>query len=354
MSGAVDSFFQRLWYGEELRWLSWLLLPLAGLFRLLVWLRRAMYRVGLQSSRRVERPVIVVGNLSVGGTGKTPLTIWLAEALRARGLRVGIVLRGYGGRSTRWPREVDSGSDWEAVGDEAVLLASRTEAIVVAGPDRVAAAERAIEAGAQIVLSDDGLQHYRLARDLELAVIDARRGLGNGRMLPAGPLREPRRRLSQVDLIVLTHRGGRRNGEAAADPAPCEGWDGPRPIHAAARLGEALCIATGERRALQSFRGAPVHAVAGIGHPQAFFDALSELELDVRPHALADHAALSRADICFADEAPVLMTEKDAVKCRGIADRRHWVVPMQLELSVQDVHRVSVLLDRLLGAGSAG
>ena len=349
------------------------MLPLAGIFRLVVALRYGAYRSGVLRSHRVTRPVIVIGNLSVGGTGKTPFTIWLAQALQSRGLRVGIVLRGYGGRSAHWPREVAGDTDWEVVGDEAVLLARRTGAIVVAGPDRVAAALRAIELGAQIVLSDDGLQHYRLARDREIAVIDARRGLGNGHLLPAGPLREPKRRLSRVDLIVLTHRTGELQTppissnpssdvslEVAGEPGTSKpgaleegGYAGgaalaARTIHAAARLVDAVCIATGERRALASFRGAPVHAIAGIGHPQAFFRALTACGLDVLPHARPDHAPIEFADIDFTDGYPVLMTEKDAVKCISIADQRHWAVRMDIDLEEQDARIVSAMFDHMM------
>ncbi len=210
----MDAFLQRVWYERRSQWFSLLLLPLSWLFAVIVALRRAAYRSGLAQSFRVSRPVIVVGNITVGGTGKTPMTIWLAEQLSARGLRVGIVLRGYGGTSTQWPRDVtNADTSAEEVGDEAVLLARRTGALVVAGPDRVAAAKRAIERGAQVVLCDDGLQHYRLARDLEIAVIDERRGLGNGRLLPSGPLREPASRLDSVDLKVLTRRSSRSRSD---------------------------------------------------------------------------------------------------------------------------------------------
>jgi tetraacyldisaccharide 4'-kinase len=340
VSSSADSFFQRLWYDRRARWLSLLLLPLSWLFHLIVVARRAAYRSGLLRSVHVGRPTIVVGNITVGGTGKTPFTIWLATQLQARGLRVGIVLRGYGGRSTRWPREVTATSSWDEVGDEAVLLANRTGAIVVAGPDRVADARRAIERGAEIVLSDDGLQHYRLARDREIAVIDARRALGNGRLLPAGPLREPADRLSEVDLKVITRRG--ESASAAL----------PGTIAVYPKLLDAVSITTGERRSLESFRGAPMHAIAAIGHPQGFFDALAAANLTVRRHPLPDHARLSAADISFADDAMVLMTEKDAVKCRALADHRHWAVRMDIEMSGQDAAVVSAMIDRLVGSPS--
>jgi len=356
VSASADRFFQRLWYGQASFWLSWLMLPLSGVFRLVVAMRRGAYRIGLLRRHQVGRPVIVVGNISVGGTGKTPFTLWLAQRLRERGMRVGIILRGYGGNAASWPREVTAHSPWEEVGDEAVLLAARTGAIVVAGPDRVADAQRAIALGAQIILSDDGLQHYRLARDMEIAVVDGGRGLGNGRLLPAGPLREPRQRLSQVDLVVFTRRMQDDAGPAAwiwMSGGTAGGSAGLPVVCAHARLMDAVCIATGERRTLEAFQEEPVHAVAGIGNPQAFFDALSARQLRVRAHALPDHARISRADLDFMDELPVLMTEKDAVKCREIADRRHWAVGMETVLDGEDVRIVSELLDRLLDGGTA-
>jgi tetraacyldisaccharide 4'-kinase len=333
VSTSADSLLQRVWYDREMPWLSWLLLPLSWLFGLVVACRRLAFRSGLLRTVRLARPVIVVGNITVGGTGKTPFTIWLAGQLHARGVRAGIVLRGYGGGSAQWPRDVDSTTDAQAVGDEAVLLASRTAAIVVAGPDRVAAARRAIERGAEIVVSDDGLQHYRLARDCEIAVIDGSRGIGNGRLLPAGPLREPASRLAQVDLRVISQPG------TSAPPAT---------IRATARLGDAISLATGEVRPLASFRGTPLHAIAGIGHPRRFFDALRALGLEVAGHPLPDHARLAAADIRFPDQRPVLMTEKDAVKCRAFADQRHWAVRMDVMVSEQDAASVAAVLDRLL------
>jgi tetraacyldisaccharide 4'-kinase len=342
VSGSADSFMQRVWYDGEAPWLSVLLMPLSWLFRGVATARRSAYRSGWLRSYRVQRPVIVVGNITVGGTGKTPFTIWLAKHLQARGLRVGIVLRGYGGRSERWPREVTAQTSWEEVGDEAVLLAQRTGAIVVAGPDRVADARRAIELGADIVLSDDGLQHYRLARDCEIAVIDGKRGLGNARLLPAGPLREPAARLSEVDLRVL--RGSQERVRELPSGAIGQ-------VSITSILDEAVSLTTGERRRVESFTGTPVHAIAAIGHPAAFFASLTALGLEVQGRPLADHARLTRADISFDDRRPVLMTEKDAVKCRTIADERHWVVRMDVRMSAADEAAVSGIVGRLVGAG---
>jgi tetraacyldisaccharide 4'-kinase len=335
VSSSADAFLQQVWYDRRARWLAWLLLPLAWLFGLIVAARRAAYRAGILQSITMARPVVVIGNITVGGTGKTPFTIWLADRLRERGLRVGIVLRGYGGRSSHWPRDVDRQTNWQDVGDEATLLAERTDAIVVAAPDRVAAAQRCVERGAQIVLCDDGLQHYRLARICEIAIVDARR------MLPSGPLREPRRRIEDVDLVVMT----RRPGTPATGSFPLA----RRVVEVVARLGDAIAIVSGERRDLSAFSGQRVHAVAGIGHPQAFFEALAAAGLEVNAHALPDHAIPAAADISFSDGLPVLMTEKDAVKCRAIADGRHWAVRMDVTMSEEHAAAVAALLDAKAG-----
>ena len=337
MSASGDWFLQRMWYDRHAAWFSLLLLPLSWLFRLVVAARRVAYRIGLLPSIRVARPVVVIGNITVGGTGKTPFTIWLADQLQRKRKRVGIVLRGYGGRSDHWPRDVDQDSAPQEVGDEAVLLAKRTAAIVVAGPDRVAAARRAIERGAEVVLSDDGLQHYRLARDREIVVIDGNRGVGNRRMLPAGPLREPVSRLAQADLRVVSWRDG-----SARPLTPV-----PATIQACARLTHAVALLGGETRSLDAFKGTRVHAVAAIGNPQQFFAALQEIGIEVAPHPLPDHAQPTADDIRFADQLPVLMTEKDAVKCRAIADQRHWAVRMDVMVSEQDAAAVHAMLDRL-------
>src|SRR5690606_10542054 len=235
----MDSFLQGVWYERRSQWFSLLLLPLSWLFALVSGVRRTAYRRGWLRSFRVACPVLVVGNITDGGTRQTPMTIWLAQQLQARGLRVGIVLRGYGVRATQWPCDVTNETSVDEAGDEAVLLAQRTGALVVTGPDRVAAAKRAIERGAEVVVCDDGLQHYRLARDLELAVIDERRGLGNGRLLPAGPLREPAGRLNSVDLKILTRRA------ASTDCSSV-----PGAVVAMPELRDAVSLATGERRAL--------------------------------------------------------------------------------------------------------
>jgi tetraacyldisaccharide 4'-kinase len=319
---SLDAALQRLWYGP--RWVTLPLWPLAWLFRAGVAARSRLYRLGVLGAQRVAVPVIVVGNITVGGTGKTPLAGWLARALAQRGHRVGVVLRGYGGRSTHRVQVVTAGSDAREVGDEALVHALSGPHVVVTGADRVAAARRAVAEGAEIVVCDDGLQHLRLARDYEIAVVDARRGLGNGQLLPAGPLREPPARLESVDAVVFTQRG------TSMPPMPAV----RRPLNVVARLdlGDAINVRSGERRSPESFRGRPVQAVAGIGHPEAFFDALRAAGLEIEAHPLADHEALDPGRLPFPAAATVLMTAKDAVKCRSYAGADWWFLELGVYL----------------------
>ena len=299
------------------RWtpLTFVLLPLTALYCVLVVLRRWAYRVRLLRRVRVPVPVIVVGNISVGGTGKTPLVIGLVEILRAHGWRPGIVVRGYRGRAATWPQQVTAASDPVEVGDEPVLLARRTGVPVIAGPRRAAAAVALLAHGCDIVVSDDGLQHYALERDLEIAVIDAARGFGNGLCLPAGPLRESRARLRTVAAQVVQ------------GAAPTGAWS--------------LRLASEALRALDSERtvspaelpGTTVHAVAGIGNPERFFASLRVLGFTVLPHAYPDHHRFSARDLRFGDGLAVIMTEKDAVKCRAFAAANVYYLPVRAVLA---------------------
>jgi tetraacyldisaccharide 4'-kinase len=341
---TLEHALQRLWYGP--RWASLPLWPLGWLFRAGVAVRRALYRAGAMRAERVPVPVVVVGNLTVGGTGKTPVAAWLAGQLALRGHRVGVVLRGYGGRASGQPRIVTADSDPAEVGDEAVLHALGGPRVVVAGADRVAAAHRAAEAGAEVVVCDDGLQHLRLARDVEIAVVDASRGLGNGKLLPAGPLREPPGRLEHVDAVVLTDRGRGHKAVVA--------WRGPLTVTARLALGDAVNLASSERRPLDAFRGRALHAVAGIGHPEAFFDALRGADLAIESHALADHAALDPAALPFPAGATVLMTAKDAVKCRSFAGADWWFVELTVGLDRTDAGALLALVLERTGLTGAG
>jgi tetraacyldisaccharide 4'-kinase len=300
--------------------------PLGALFGGVVGLRRAAFDRRLLRSGRAGLPVVVVGNLTVGGTGKTPFSIWLARELRARGLVPGLLSRGYGGRAAG-VRDVRAGDDPAVVGDEPLLLAAAGDWPVTVAAERLAGAARLRERGAGIVICDDGLQHYALARDLEIVVVDAARGLGNGRLLPAGPLREPASRLESVDFVVVNGEGGWRPGPAVAPGSVFTMRLDAAEAHAVA------AARAGERRALDSFRGAPVHAVAGIGHPARFFAMLRAAGIEPIEHPFPDHHAFAPADLAFGDMHPVLMTSKDAVKCRGFADPRLWELPVQASLA---------------------
>ncbi len=306
MSWACVRGLERHWYRAS--FVSLLLLPLSWLYCLLVLLRRVLYRLGVLRRVRVPAPVIVVGNLTVGGSGKTPLVIWLAKFLRDAGYRPGIVTRGYGGQATSWPQDVKPDSDPEAVGDEPVLLARETGCPVVADTDRVRAAERLVHRhGCNLIVSDDGLQHYRLARDFEIAVIDDARRFGNGRCLPAGPLREPLRRLDEVQARVVLGEAGAGEWGLVLEAREFHRLEAPEVTAAADR-----------------FHGQPLHAVAGIGHPARFFGHLRRLGLEIVEHPFPDHHRFREADFAFGDAHDVIMTAKDAVKCERLAGVTGW------------------------------
>jgi tetraacyldisaccharide 4'-kinase len=325
----LHSWLNRIWYDGGSP--PWWLLPPAELYGAITALRRHAYAMHLRSSTRLSRPVIVIGNLSAGGTGKTPLVCWMAGQLAQLGLKPGVVARGYGG-SSRHARLVSAGDDAGMVGDESLLLARRTGVPVAVGRDRPAAAQLLIDAGCDVIVSDDGLQHYALARDCEVVVIDGERCFGNGRLLPAGPLREAPDRLASVDAIVIN--GGSAAGEGGVmRPATLHGGAlcpvalPPGAMTMTLAADRAIDVAGGEARALSDLAGETVHAVAAIGNPQRFFDMLSRAGMTVIPHPLPDHAPLAAGDITFADDLRVLMTEKDAVKCTGFAGAQHWCVP---------------------------
>jgi tetraacyldisaccharide 4'-kinase len=258
-------------------------------------------------------PVIVVGNITVGGTGKTPLIIWLAELLKNAAYKPGIISRGYGGKSDALAQLVNENSDVNCVSDEALLIARQTRLPVVVSPSRVDAAKKLLSKfDCNIVLSDDGLQHYKLNRDIEIAVIDGERRFGNGYCLPAGPLREPIERLSSVDFIVV-------NGEKYADHEFSMQLVGNAAVN----------LLTSEQKPLQAFQGIACHALAGIGNPERFFKLLELAGLSCTTHNYPDHHPFARDDIEFGDNKPVLMTEKDAVKCTDFAGEKHWYLPVK-------------------------
>lgn len=316
-------WLERHWY--RITPLSFLLVPVSLVFLAVVALRRALYRMGWLKVVRIPVPVIVVGNITAGGTGKTPLVAWLEGFLRAHGMRPGVVSRGYGGRH-RAPTAVPAGGDAVVFGDEAVLLARICGGPVWVGHDRAATAVALLAAApdCDVIVSDDGLQHYRLGRDIDIAVVDGRRGAGNGLMLPAGPLREPGSRLASMDAIVV-------NVSESATVA----LKTVKPAAYAMRIGgnEFYNLLNPERKVGPAyFRGRAVHAIAGIGRPERFFQLLRRLGIDFTAHSFSDHHAYVASELSFPDAECILMTEKDAVKCARFAHERHWVLPVSADI----------------------
>lgn len=324
-SRSAASWLERQWY----RFGAWhlFLLPLSFLFRLTVFFRWLLYRVRLLPIERLSIPVVVVGNITVGGSGKTPLVLWLAENLRRLGFQPGIISRGYGGENCG-QTEVMSGSDPLLVGDEPVLLAKRSGCPVWVGRNRAEAARALLKAypACNLILSDDGLQHYRLARDVEIVVVDGERKFGNGFPLPAGPLREPVSRLASVDAVVV-------NGGSGGAP---KGAKARFSMHLAGAEFYNLADPT-QRVSPQHFAGQPVHAVAGIGYPTRFFEHLRSLGLAVSEHPFPDHHAFQPQELDFPGH--VLMTEKDGVKCARFAKDNYWVLAVEAEVE-EDLARL--------------
>jgi len=319
-----DSVIQRIWYEDSIAY--WLFLPLSWLFAALGYARRRLYERGILKTVRINRPVIVVGNITVGGTGKTPVAIWLARQLKMRGMRPGIVSRGYGGSVGPNPLQVTIDSDPLIVGDEAVLMARRSECPVVVHPNRVRAAQDLSMLGVDVVISDDGLQHYRLSRQYEIAVIDGTRGFGNGCLLPAGPLREPIARLRSVDRALVNKSIMRSERVMKRMPAEIPVTDFYLKGTTARSLDDA------EEVPLARFAAKEVHAVAAIGNPGRFFTFLESHGMQVIKHAFPDHAKLSKEDLRYDDGLDVLMTEKDAVKCGNLNVANCWYVPVRVEV----------------------
>jgi tetraacyldisaccharide 4'-kinase len=332
-----ELWLQGVWYAP--RRAPWWLRVWSPVYGALVFLRRSLYARGWLRSHRVAGAVIIVGNLTVGGTGKTPLVLWLVERLRELGLKVAVITRGYGrNRSRRVTNDilrVDASCQAEEVGDEALLISRRADCPVYVCRDRVAAAQAALADGARVVIADDGLQHLRLERDAEIVLVDAMRGWGNGALLPAGPLREDPARALRATAVVLT---------GAGTPAIVSGArQSVRMLLEGAVL---LPVGgTGEARALIAFAGQRVHAVAGIGNPARFFESLRSSRLEPIEHPFPDHHRYTAGELRFDDPLAVIMTEKDAVKCQAIAPANCWYLPVSARFSEADGR---ALLGRIL------
>lgn len=319
---------ERIWSGQSPLWL--LLLPLSLLYGLVSGLIRLSYRLGLRTVWRAPVPVVVVGNLTAGGNGKTPVVVWLVEQLQQRGVRVGVVSRGYGGKAAQYPLLLTTHTSTAEAGDEPVLIFQRTGAPVAVSPVRADAVKALLaEHPLQLIITDDGLQHYALARDKEIVVIDGVRRFGNGWWLPAGPMRERAGRLRSVDAVI-TNGGEAHQSEIAMTLKP----------------GLAINLLTGEKRPVDSLP--QVVAMAGIGHPPRFFATLEQAGVQpVKTISLADHQALNEAQVAsFINEGQTLMmTEKDAVKCRAFAHPDWWYLPVDAALARPQADK---LVDSLL------
>lgn len=313
--------------------------PLEWLYRRVVMRKRVRFLAGEGDIYQPPVPLVVVGNITVGGTGKTPLILWLIEHCHRRGLRVGVVSRGYGAKPPHLPWRVEAEQAAEVAGDEPLLIVQRSGVPLMIDPDRSRAVQALLASEPlDLILSDDGMQHYRMARDLELVLIDAARGLGNRRCLPAGPLREPIERLQSVDAVLYNGARADRDDGFAFQLEPTA----------------LVNLLTGERLPLDHFPpGQFMHAVAGIGNPQRFFDTLETLHWRPVPHAFADHAEYSVQALNFMPPLPLVMTEKDAVKCRGFAAADWWylavdAVPSEAFVVWFDTQLMRLLPDRLL------
>lgn len=320
--------FARAWYQPRLNWLTVCLLPFSFLFWLVTTFRRQLYQLNILRPIHAAVPVVVVGNISVGGTGKTPFVVWLVDQLRKQGYRPGIVSRGAGGRRQLKPHQVRHDDAASQVGDEALLLKKRANCPIVLCVDRVMAVERLLSStDCNVIVSDDGLQHYRMGRQVEIAIVDGERQFGNGYLMPAGPLREPVSRLDKVDLVVVN---GGKGGQHIMHLKPMQ----------------LVSLKTPEKQlALGALAGQSVHAVAGIGNPDRFFKALQKLGYQTIRHVFPDHYLYEQGDIQFGDSSPVVMTEKDAIKCFAFANDNHWYLQADAEMNSDEC--IQLIINKL-------
>ncbi len=326
MKKLIAKLLNEVWYKDH--FVGTWLMPFSFIFTDVVKFRRWMYKKGYKPVEKLPVPVIIVGNITLGGTGKTPLVIYLVQQLKERGFNAGVISRGYGGQSESWPLRVTAESDALLVGDEPVLIAQQAGCPVAVGPVRADSARLILEHEAcDVIISDDGLQHYALHRDIEIAVIDGERRFGNNFCLPSGPLREPQERIQEVDFVIC-------NGGEAEEKEILMQLEGAYAIN----------IQTQERKPLAEFKDLSCHAMAGIGNPQRFFDSLKQYGLDFQATSFPDHYVYTKKDICYKGVQAVLMTEKDAVKCLALASEDHWFVPVQAKIDNQFIDNLIALL----------
>lgn len=313
---------EELWYRPTLSIVTILLMPLAVIFYLLIRIRLFLYQIKVIESVQFSVPVIVVGNITIGGTGKTPFVIWLAHLLKKQGFKPGIVSRGVGSKyKIKQPQFVDIQSRPEEVGDESILIRRSTDCPVVICVDRVAAVHLLLtNSNCNIVITDDGLQHYRLGRSLEIAMVDETRQFGNGKLLPAGPLREPRSRLKKVDFLIK--QGSQESFVSNRSDMYLTGT-------------HLVSLGTQKKVPVSDFKDQMIHAVAAIGNPHRFFLFLKNSGMKLITHPFQDHYLFTQKDFFFNDEYPIIMTEKDAVKCRSFATDRMWYLPVEARVNAE-------------------
>lgn len=342
----IKSWLQKQWYQTYLNPLFWPFIPLSLLYCLILSIRKSLYQFGILKRHKFAVPIIVVGNLTVGGTGKTPLVIHIVKLLKQYGFRPGVVSRGYGGShskissTTSKPLWVYANSDSNEVGDEPLLLAKRLFCPIVISRTRIKAVQSLLDSGQMdVVISDDGLQHEKLHRNIEVMVIDGKKRLGNGWCLPIGPLRESKKRLETVDFIVCN------------DPIRFD-----NDIEYDMELRPRMLtngLDSSRQENISFFQGKEVHAVAGIGFPDRFFDLLKKYQLKVITHPFPDHYPFKKEDIEFQDDLPVLLTEKDAVKCSGFMTDKHWVLSVDAAVNPLFDMRLLKRLEEIRKASSS-
>ena len=326
----LETLIEKVWYSKNI--FSLLLSPLSLIYISIIYLRYTLYQLGLISITKINVPTIVIGNIVAGGTGNTPLVIWLAKYFKDKGFLPGIVSRGYGGTYLSNIELVKPTSNPLLVGDEPVIIARNTNCPVVVAKKRAKGAKELVEKyNCNIILCDDGMQHYSLARDIEIAVIDGQRRFGNNYCFPAGPLREPKSRIFKADLIVSKYNA--RTCEHKMDYI----------YHQLVSLNE-----LSKTIPISDLYGMTVHAIAGINNPDHFFSYLRSHKLELIIHKFPDHYSYTEDDVKFDDNFPVVMTEKDAVKCLNYSSDKHWYIPISAELSKSFVCDLDKLMGKII------
>jgi tetraacyldisaccharide 4'-kinase len=326
----MQKWLESIWYQKNLTLVGYLFLPISFVYKLLTQIRRLFYRSNILHSKQFKVPIIVVGNITVGGTGKTPIVIFLAKLLQSRGYRPCIISRGYHGHYQGIKRVNVEDSPY-LVGDEPLLMAIKTGLPVWIGKNRVATIENllASEKQCDVIISDDGLQHYAMSRDIEIVVVDGQRGFGNKQLLPSGPLRESVKRLAHVFAIVV-------NGKANTSIITGKSVDSFKLV------GKKFYRLNDPTQSLDfsEILGKRIHAIAGIGNPARFFNQLKLMGLDFTAHSFPDHHDFKPADLQIKDAEVILMTEKDAVKCQSFHLDNAWVFPVVVDMPKRFEERI--------------